>query len=91
MRQRRKDQKSLYKKGYRSPRKGMSISEETKKKIQESSHKKSVLQKDKAGNIIKQYNSTSNAARETGISLASISSCCHHRIFTAGGFIWSFN
>ena len=73
-----------------SPFKGTTIPEERKKKIQLSSHKKSVLQKDLNGNIIKKYDSLSSASRETGVNLGNTSSCCHGRVSTAGGFIWEF-
>ena len=61
-----------------------------KRRIQESSHKKEVLQKDVDGNVLNIYDSLSNASRITGISLGNISSCCNKRVKTAGGFIWEF-
>ena len=70
--------------------KGLVKSEDVKRKIQEGSHKKQVAQKNLNGDILKYYNSLSNASRETGISLGNISSCCNGRCHTAGGFIWEF-
>ena len=74
-----------------SPLKGTKIPEERKKKIQSSSSKKSVLQKNLDGSIVMQYSSLSNASRCTGINLGNISSCCNGRIATAGGFMWEFS
>lgn len=65
-------------------------SEDVKKRIQESSHKKEVLQKDIDGNVLNIYDSLSNASRATGINLGNISSCCNKRVKTVGGFIWEF-
>lgn len=66
-------------------------SEESKRKMQDSSpNKKAVLQKDKNGNVLNQYNSLASASRATGISFKTISSCCHHYIKISGGFIWEF-
>lgn len=65
-------------------------SEDVKRRIQESSHKKEVLQKDVDGNVLNIYDSLSNASRATGINLGNISSCCNKRVKTAGGFIWEF-
>lgn len=70
--------------------KGVPISEETKKKIQEGSHKKQVVQKSLNGDVLRYYDSMSNASRVTGVNLGSISSCCNKRFRTAGGFIWEF-
>ena len=77
-----------YKRG--GAQKGVAKSEDTKKKIQEGSHKKQVVQKNLNGEILKYYDSVSNASRETGINLGNISSCCNGHYHTAGGFIWEF-
>ena len=71
--------------------KGIKKSEDAKKKIQENSHKKQVVQKKLNGDVLKKYPSLSSASRETGINLGNISSCCNGRIDTAGGFIWEFD
>ena len=70
--------------------KGLVKSEDVKRKIQEGSHKKQVAQKNLNGDILKYYNSLSNASRETDVNLGNISSCCSGRYHTAGGFIWEF-
>lgn len=90
MKKKREERK--YKKTKRLARSGNYVpTEETKRKIQDSSHKKTVLQKDFNGNILQQYDSMSDASRKTGINLGNISSCCNGRVHTAGGFIWEFN
>lgn len=87
MRQARKQQNQYVSRiGNRAPR-----SNETKRKIQDMSRKKAVLQKDIDGNILNTYSSLSNASRITGVNLGNISSCCNGRIFTAGGFVWEFD
>lgn len=53
---------------------------------------KSVLQFTKNGEFIKEYPSTCEASRQTGINQSNISACCrgHKRYRHAGGFIWKF-
>jgi hypothetical protein len=51
---------------------------------------KSVLQYDLKGNFIKEYESQSQASRETNISQGDISACCRNKQKTTGGFIWKF-
>lgn len=51
---------------------------------------KSVKQIDKQGNIIKIWNSISDASRELSISVSSISNCLKGLSKTAGGFIWLY-
>lgn len=53
-------------------------------------HCKSVIQKDKFGNTIKEFNSVIEASMATGIQKTNISSCCRKRNKTAGGFIWEY-
>ena len=86
-----REKRSLSKRDYTKRHNNYKCSEETKKKIQESSHKKAVLQKDINGNILNKYNSLSSASRKTGINLGNISSCCNNRVRTAGGFVWCFD
>lgn len=85
-----KMRKARKKTGYKPIGNPYPRSEETKKKIQESSHKKVVLQKDLYGNVLCKYDSLSNASRKTGINLGNISSCCNGRTASAGGFMWCF-
>ena len=70
--------------------KGTKKSDDIKRKIQEGSYKKLVVQKNLNGDIVKYYDSLSNASRSTGINLGNISSCCNGRYHSAGGFIWEF-
>jgi group I intron endonuclease len=49
-----------------------------------------VIQFDKNGNFITEYNSISEANRETGIAMTGISACCKHKRLTAGGFVWRY-
>lgn len=65
-------------------------SEERKKKLQDMAVKKSVVQLDLNGNVIKCYDSLMNASRVTGINVGGISACCNGHAKTAGGFIWQF-
>ena len=47
-----------------------------------------VLQYDKNGKLIKQWDYKVDASRELGIRDSSISDCCAGRVKTAGGYIW---
>lgn len=51
---------------------------------------KSVKQLDKQGNVIKLWDSISEASRELEISVTSISNCLKGLSKTAGGFIWHY-
>jgi len=51
---------------------------------------KAVLQYDFCGNFIKEYFSTCNAFRETGIKQSSISKACLNKGGRAGRFLWKF-
>jgi hypothetical protein len=53
-------------------------------------HSKPVLQLDKSGNVVKQFPSTQEAARQTGIPSGSICKVCNGNRKTAGGFIWKY-
>ena len=56
------------------------------------SNSKPVLQFDKTGNFIAEYESGVEAERITGINKNDISQCCRgvHYRKTAGGFIWKY-
>lgn len=55
------------------------------------SHKKSpVIQFDMDGNFIAEYSGIIEAHRKTNVNRTSIGDCCHHKVKTAGGFIWEF-
>jgi hypothetical protein len=51
---------------------------------------KAVIQSTKSGEIIAEYVSGFEAKNKTGISNSDISSCCHGRLNSAGGFKWKF-
>ena len=52
--------------------------------------KKKVVQYDKQNNFIRKYNSISEASRDTGITITSISYSANGKRKTGGGFIWHF-
>lgn len=52
--------------------------------------KKKVVQCDKNNNKINTFNSISDASRQTGIAIASISCVCNSKRKTAGGYVWHF-
>lgn len=54
------------------------------------SNKKVVLQFDKSGNYIAEFESVSAAAQQTGINLGNISQVCMNKRKTAGGYIWKY-
>ena len=52
--------------------------------------RKAVLQFDKQGNFIREWESQSEAARNLGLDTGNISSVCLEKVKTAGKFIWKF-
>lgn len=58
-------------------------------KIQKA-NKKVVLQFDKSGNYIAEFESASAASQQTGINLGNISQVCMNKRKTAGGYIWKY-
>ena len=52
--------------------------------------KKKVAQYDKKNNLLNVYESISDASRNTGITITSISYACNNKRKTGGGFIWHF-
>ena len=52
--------------------------------------KKKVAQYDKKNNLLNVYESISEASRNTGITIASISYACNDKRKMGGGFIWHF-
>jgi hypothetical protein len=69
--------------------KGKQHTQEAKQKI---SQKNSVpiIQLDKMGNFIKEWNSMVEAGRQLGLNRCDISNACNQRQKTAGGFIWEY-
>jgi hypothetical protein len=53
-------------------------------------YKKIILQFNKDGYLIKQWQSISEAANYLKLSACNISTCCHGRLKTTGGFNWRF-
>lgn len=51
---------------------------------------KAVLQLTREGIVISEYHSARHAARVTGASQGSLSSCCRGERMTTGGFVWCF-
>lgn len=56
---------------------------------QENGHCKSVYQYSFDGDFIKEYKSSSVAEKETGLSKTKIVACCHAKIKSCGGYMWS--
>jgi group I intron endonuclease len=71
----------------RLAKKGHPVSEDWKEKIRQT-NSKTVRQYTKNGEFVKQYQSMSQAERETGIKCQSISACCRDITKSAGGYVW---
>jgi len=70
---------------------GKRHSEKTRKKMSEVSGKKrSVLQYDKFGHFVKQWDRATVASEETKICLQNIIACCCGGRKSAGGYIWRY-
>lgn len=54
------------------------------------SHSKKVMQLDKYGNVIKEYDSVTDASRTTKIDKSNISKVCRGISNEAGGFHWRY-
>lgn len=61
-----------------------------KQKFKGGNTKKKVAQYDKQNNLVRIYESISEASKQTGIVEPSISQCVNGRRKKAGGFIWHF-
>ena len=82
---------SISKTGDKNPFYNMKHKEQTQIKMRASSpFKKSVIQRTLDGSIIFEYDSASEAARQTGIDCSTILKCCREERNSAGGFKWSF-
>lgn len=51
---------------------------------------KRVLQFDKQGNFVAEFESGTQASRETGICYQNINQCCNEKVSFAGGYSWRF-
>ena len=68
-----------------------SYSSHTSPIILKDERKKMVMQLDLEDNFIAQYNSVSEASRQTGVSKTCISRCCRGERESSGGFIWKYD
>lgn len=50
--------------------------------------KSKIIQYDKNGNLLNEYNTLTEASKQTGINRSNISECCSGKRKSAGGFIW---
>lgn len=71
---------------------GKSFSEEHRKRISDSNpNKRPVLQYDKFGHFIRQWDGIKTASRETGIYWQNITACCRRNGYkSAGGYVWRY-
>lgn len=53
-------------------------------------YKRPVVQYDKNGTRLKQYDSVSEAAKTVGVKVGNISKCCNGKGKSAGGFKWLY-
>ena len=71
---------------------GITRSEETKQRCTEAKRRKMkpVLQYTLDGELIGEYESIKEAARQSGIHYGNICNCCVGRFHTAGGYVWKY-
>lgn len=75
--------------------KGKIMSEESKEKIRQAAingsyNKRSIVQLTKDWVLIKKYQSSAEAERQTGVKRDNIWRCCNFKNKTAGGYIWRY-
>lgn len=73
----------------REANKGKKLSKETRDRMSES-RKKPISQYTKDGTFIKEYDSTTQAVKETGIDGGSISNVLTGKRKSAGGYVWKY-
>lgn len=58
----------------------------------ENPNKKTILQFDKQGNFIAEFDSALQASKQVGVSLSALCQCCNHapHYNSAGGFVWEY-
>lgn len=78
------------KKGENNNMFGKRLDEEAVQKIRKSQNVQKIAQYDLQGNLIKIWDSISDAGRELGIIRANISACCRGKRNTVSGFIWKY-
>ena len=79
---------TLYKNGYKNPRKGIKETEE-QILIKVLNMSKPVIQYDKTDKIIKEWNSAKEASKE-GFTPSLICKCCKHQHKTHKNYIWKY-
>ena len=75
----------------RECRLGKKWSQEVKDKIRASMVKYKVYQYDKEYNLINEYESLTEASRQTGLDFRNLWHCCNHKNKTCGGYIWEYS
>lgn len=58
---------------------------------QQTAHRKKVLQMDKFGNVIREYNSAMEAARAVDVDKTAISKACLGKTNSVKGFFWKYD
>lgn len=76
--------------GENNPFYGKKHSEESKRKNSESHRKTAVVQLDKNGDYIAEYESSIDAMKITKVRHSNIINCCRKQCKSAGGFIWQY-
>lgn len=66
------------------------FSNKKKEKNKEYHKPRAILQINKDGSIIKQWNSMMDIERALGIKSGNVSNCCNNIKKTAGGYIWKY-
>lgn len=75
--------------GVNNPHYGKHHSEETKEKLRVA-HEKKIAQYTKDDELIKIWESATQAANALGLTSSAINSCLRNRAKTAGGFVWKY-
>ena len=65
-------------------------SEDSHRKGRHIKPKRPVVQYGKEGNLIAKYESTREAARQTGVIQSNLWKCCQGKLKSAGGYKWSY-
>lgn len=69
---------------------GLEYTPKPKPKYPQNRQKKPVLQYSLTGEFIREWISTSTAARETGLNVGNISLCCRGKYKQSGGYRWEY-
>lgn len=76
--------------GAGNPMYGRKHSEEARKKMSAAQQNKAVAQYTMDGQLVKIWNSQTEAAKELGLQKTNISACCYGKGNSAGGYVWKF-